>query len=51
VLGGLVFGDTDKLQRLNGIVWPHIGRLAQERAHKVRPFTSHFDTLLGLGRS
>ena len=35
VLGGLVFGDSAKLKKLNSIVWPEIGRLAAERAHQV----------------
>jgi len=35
VLGGLVFSDSEKLKRLNSIVWPQIGRLAKERALKV----------------
>lgn len=30
-LGKIVFGSKDDLQRLNGIVWPEIARLAQEQ--------------------
>jgi len=35
-LGQIVFGDKEQLQRLNEIVWPHIGKLLQDDidAHK-----------------
>lgn len=32
VLGGLVFADSEKMKKLNTIVWPEIGRLAADKA-------------------
>lgn len=34
-LGGIVFSDASKLERLNQIVWPEIARLAKEKCHDL----------------
>ena len=35
-LGGIVFGNPDKLQQLNGIVWPAIRLLAQQKIAEIK---------------